>query len=47
VPVLVISALPDGPARARAAGATAFLPKPFDAEQLTDAVNTTLTQATT
>jgi DNA-binding response OmpR family regulator len=33
-PVLVISALPDGAARASAAGADAFLGKPFDADQL-------------
>jgi DNA-binding response OmpR family regulator len=33
-PVLVISALPDGASRARAAGADGFLAKPFDADEL-------------
>jgi CheY-like chemotaxis protein len=42
IPVLVMSALPDGAARARAAGANAFLRKPFDAEELAQAVATTL-----
>jgi DNA-binding response OmpR family regulator len=41
-PVVVMSALPDGAARARAAGADAFLPKPFDADQLAHAVATIL-----
>jgi CheY-like chemotaxis protein len=45
VPVLAISALADGAARARAAGATAFLAKPFDAEQLTAAVTAVLAEA--
>lgn len=39
VPVLAISALEDGALRADRAGADEFLQKPFDADELIDAVN--------
>lgn len=39
VPVLAISALQDGAARAREAGADDFLQKPFGADDLVDAAN--------
>ena len=34
VPIVMMSALADGAERSRRAGADAFLPKPFDADQL-------------
>jgi DNA-binding response OmpR family regulator len=41
-PVLVISALPDGARRARAAGADDFLAKPFDVDELAEKVTSLL-----
>jgi two-component system response regulator MprA len=45
-PVVLMSALPDGAARAHAAGADAFLPKPFDADQLAHIVAQVLRRPT-
>jgi DNA-binding response OmpR family regulator len=45
VRVMVMSALPDGAARARAAGADAFLAKPFDGDELAREVATLLVRA--
>jgi DNA-binding response OmpR family regulator len=45
IPVLAMSALPDGVMRAQLAGADHFLPKPFDIDELLNAVNHVL-QAT-
>lgn len=42
LPVLAMSALRDGAVRAEMAGADRFLPKPFDADDLVDAVKQTL-----
>jgi len=42
IPVLAISALRDGAIRAEMAGADHFLAKPFDDDELVDAVNRTL-----
>jgi DNA-binding response OmpR family regulator len=39
IPVLAISALADGALRAQLAGADRFLAKPFDIDELLDAVN--------
>jgi DNA-binding response OmpR family regulator len=42
IPVLAISALPDGAVRAKLAGADHFLPKPFDIDELVNGVNCAL-----
>jgi len=42
IPILVMSALIDGSARARLVGAAGFLPKPFTGEELVRAVSETL-----
>jgi DNA-binding response OmpR family regulator len=42
-PVLVMSALPDGAARATAAGADGFLAKPFDGDELSHKLTSMLT----
>jgi CheY-like chemotaxis protein len=45
LPVLAMSALRDGVTRAELAGADRFLPKPFGADDLVDAVNQTLVRS--
>jgi DNA-binding response OmpR family regulator len=45
VPVLAMSALRDGPARAELAGAEHFLPKPFEPDDLVEAVNQLLSRS--
>jgi DNA-binding response OmpR family regulator len=46
IPILAMSALHDGAVRAEMAGADHFLPKPFETDDLVDAVNTVLTRST-
>jgi two-component system OmpR family response regulator len=45
IPVLAMSALPDGELRAQLAGADHFLPKPFDIDDLVNAVNYVLARS--
>src|SRR5438552_12994253 len=42
IPVIMMSAWQDGALRAQAAGADAFLPKPFGADELVEVVNAML-----
>src|SRR4051794_4263667 len=45
IPVIMMSALIDGEARSQAAGADAFLAKPFDVEQLAQAIESFVDRA--